>query len=67
MPSSINENAHTSIEPKAMGVKTRRKMRTNFMILLSIISKSNEFEDESTFQSRLSGHTKYRRRYFSNR
>jgi hypothetical protein len=36
MPSSINEKAHTSTEPKGMGVKISKKMRINFMIVLSI-------------------------------
>jgi len=29
--SSIRENAQRFIDPKAMGVKTRRKIRMNFM------------------------------------
>jgi hypothetical protein len=36
MPSSIRENAQSSIEPKAMGVKIRRRIRVNLMALLSI-------------------------------
>jgi hypothetical protein len=31
MPSSIMEKAQSSIEPKAMGVKMRRKMRMDLM------------------------------------
>jgi hypothetical protein len=36
MPSSIKENAQSSIEPKAMGVKIKRNIRINLMALLSI-------------------------------
>jgi hypothetical protein len=36
MPTSINEKAHSSIEPKAMGVKISKKMRINFMIVPTI-------------------------------
>jgi hypothetical protein len=37
MPSSIKEKAQISIDPNAMGVKMKRKKRTNFIVLLSII------------------------------
>jgi len=33
MLSSITEKAQSSMEPKAMGVKTMRKMRRSLMIL----------------------------------
>jgi len=37
MPNSIKEKAQISIDPNAMGVKMRRKMRMSFIVLLSII------------------------------
>jgi hypothetical protein len=33
MPNSIRENAQMSIEPKAMGVKMKRRMRMNLIAL----------------------------------
>jgi hypothetical protein len=38
MPNSIKEKAQISIDPNAMGVKIRSKMRMSFIVLLSIIS-----------------------------
>jgi hypothetical protein len=37
MPSSINEKAHRTIDPKAMGVKTNRRIRRNLIAWLSIV------------------------------
>jgi hypothetical protein len=37
MPSSIKEKAQISIDPNAMGVKTKSRMSMNFIVLLSII------------------------------
>jgi hypothetical protein len=37
MPNSIKEKAQISIDPNAMGVKMKSRMRINFIILLSII------------------------------
>jgi len=37
MPSSINEKAQSSTEPKAMGVKMRRRMRISFIRKLNIV------------------------------
>jgi hypothetical protein len=37
MPSSINEKAQSSTEPKAMGVKMRRKMRMDLMKKLIMV------------------------------
>jgi hypothetical protein len=39
MPSSIMEKAQSSTEPKAMGVKMRRKMRMDLMKKLNIVIK----------------------------
>jgi hypothetical protein len=36
MPSSIRENAQSSTEPKKIGVKMRRRIKTDLMRLLSI-------------------------------
>jgi hypothetical protein len=36
MPSSTSEKAHSSTEPKAMGVKIRRIIKISFMILFNI-------------------------------
>ncbi|MGA2468152.1 MAG: hypothetical protein ABSH06_27880 [Thermodesulfobacteriota bacterium] len=40
MPSSISEKAHSSTEPKAMGVKIRRIIKISFMILFNIAQSS---------------------------
>jgi hypothetical protein len=40
MPSSIREKAQTSIDPSAMGVETRRKIRISLMRRLIIVIES---------------------------
>jgi hypothetical protein len=37
MPNSIKEKAQISIDPNAMGVKMRSKIRMSLIVLLSII------------------------------
>ena len=46
MPSSINEKAHISIEPKAMGVKIKRIMRI-ILIRLSNIAQGSKLKAQS--------------------
>ncbi len=46
MPSSINEKAQSSIEPKIMGVKISNKMRIYFMNL-SIIAQSSKLNAQN--------------------
>jgi hypothetical protein len=38
MPSSIREKAQGSMEPKAMGVKIKRRIRVNLIALVNIMS-----------------------------
>jgi len=40
IPSSIKEKAQSSMEPKAMGVKMRRRMRMSLMKWLNIVIES---------------------------
>jgi hypothetical protein len=42
MPNSIKEKAQISIDPNAMGVKTKSRMSINFIILLSIIFQQDK-------------------------
>jgi len=46
IPSSINEKAQSSIEPKVMGVKISKKIRINFVIVL-IIAQSSKLKAQS--------------------
>jgi hypothetical protein len=41
MPNSIKEKAQISIDPNAMGVKMKRRMSMNFIVLLSIIPQKD--------------------------
>jgi hypothetical protein len=45
-PSSMTEKAHSSIAPKAIGVKSMRKMRRNVIRLL-IIAQSSKLKAQS--------------------
>jgi hypothetical protein len=49
MPSSINEKAQSSIEPKIMGVKISKKIRIYFMTL-SIIAQSSKLKAQCSKQ-----------------
>ena len=40
MPSSINEKAQSSTEPKAMGVKMRRRIKINLMNKFNLVIES---------------------------
>jgi hypothetical protein len=46
MPSSMTENAQSSTEPKAVGVKMMRRMRTSLMTEL-IIAQSSKLKAQS--------------------
>jgi hypothetical protein len=40
MPSSINEKAQSSTEPKAMGVKMRRRIKINLINKFNLVIES---------------------------
>ena len=51
MPSSISEKAHSSTEPKAMGVKIRRIIKISFMILFNIAQSSKLNAQSKNYKS----------------